>query len=369
MKKNKIWILFFVIIFISCNKNDNKEIYENIITDKRIKIKFIRSIKIGEDSTSIIGKFRNVKFYDGQIVIADLIKPTLFFMDKNSGNITKQISWTIGKGPGEIMKIANFEIVQKKIYISDMGNFRWSVYDSCGKFIQSKKPFYDPLSRVSGKYSENSGVSVSYSNRIFVGIIEPKYNRPYHQSKSKAIAILDTSLVIKKTFGFMDKIYETYNISNSYPTLTITNNGFIYFAQQPSYKIYKYDLFGNYIKVFGVKKKFKEIDENLPPFISRAKASKIMKKFSHTDALFSTNDEFIYHQYGELSDKFLKSKSPIDRNYFLKVYDSDGNYIPSDIKLPGRILTIGDENELYIYESDEPFNRIIGVYKIIIEEK
>ncbi|CUT02828.1 hypothetical protein JGI17_11612 [Candidatus Kryptonium thompsonii] len=51
------------------------------------------------------------------------------------------------------------------------------------------------------------------------------------------------------------------------------------------------------------------------------------------------------------------------------MYDLDGNYIPSDIELPGILLDVDDEGRLYIYESDEPGNRVIGIYELKVVDK
>ncbi len=366
MKLNLIILLLTLVIY-ACSEKEKLNIYEKTLSNKKSIIRKIREITIQEDSTTFIGRFRVAKFYRGKLVVADILTPALYFINSADGNIVKEISWTKGKGPGEISRIANFEILDDKIYISDMGNLRWSIYDSTGKFLESKRPFQDLQSKNSGKYAENCNIIESNNKKLFVCIIEHKYNREYQQNNSKSIAILDSDLSTIKIFGFMDKIYSKYNIFMPYPSLAIDKKGFIYFSQEPTYKIYKYDSNGIFIKAFGVKSDFRMIDSNLPLFISRQEANKKSKEFSHTLSLFTTKENFILHQYSNLNDDFYKSKSVLDREHFLKVYDNLENYIPSDIKLPGLILAV-ENNDIFIYINDEPFNKKVGIYRIEIIE-
>jgi hypothetical protein len=362
--KHKIVIIFLIVLFLnSCTKNSNIDVYVNTVKGKKAELVKVGKFVMQEDSSAFIGRFRLVKFRKGEIVIADMLQPILFFIDFK-GKIVKKYKWKKGEGPGEVIKIGDFEIMNDRIYISDMGNFRWTVFDTTGKFIKSEKLFYDPRNRIEGLYSENSNGMESYNNKIYVSIIEVKYNRELHQNKSKAIAILDSTLEIKKVFGFMDEIYGKFKIYEPTSEMTIDKKGFIYYSQIPTYRIYKYDSDGNFIKAFGVKNKFKVIDEDLPGNLSISKIDRIAKKYSSGESLFSSPKGYIFHQFVELTDKFIETVSLPDRIHYLKVYDTDGNYIPSDIKLSGWLTTVDDEGRLYILERDEPGNRIVSIYEL-----
>jgi hypothetical protein len=52
------------------------------------------------------------------------------------------------------------------------------------------------------------------------------------------------------------------------------------------------------------------------------------------------------------------------------VYTKEGEYIKSDIKLPGGgMKDVDEKGNIYIELSDEPGNRIIGKYKINIVDE
>jgi len=365
MNKKYLSIFLIALLFSSCgeNKNSKNDVYENTIKGKKAELKKIGQFVIQEDSTAFIGRFRNVKFREGKLVLADMFNPALFFIDIN-GNIVKKFKFEKGEGPGEVNEIGNFEIMNGRIYISDMGNLRWSVFDTTGRFIKSEKPFYDPRSKTQGLYYENASITESYAGQIYVSIIEVKYIRDLQQNKSKSIAILDSTLIIKKVFGFMDDIYSKLRIYISTATMTVDSKGFIYYSQKPTYSIYKYDSSGNFVKVFGVKGKFKVINENLIANQPYSQIDRIAKKYSTSSALFSSPKGYILHLFVDLTDKFFDTGSLPDRINYLKVYDTDGNYISSDIKLDGVLITVDNEGKLYVYESDEPGNRVIGIYEL-----
>lgn len=355
--------IIFIIIIAACDNKNEIELFSEKINGKKIKLRKINSLIINEDSTSFIGKFLDVKYRGNNIVIADMLQSALFFYNDEGKNI-KQLRWHKGEGPGEILQIGGFEIMNGYIYISDIGNFRWSVFDTSGKFIKWGRPFSDPRDDKNEFYSENGNRIEHFQNNIFTTIIEDKYNRDSYQHYSKSIAKLDSNLTIKQIFGNMDEIYGKFKIYIPSPALTIDSDGYIYFSQRPTYKIYKYDQSGVLVKCFGVKGNFKILDEDLSRNLSMNEIIRISKKYSFTDALFFSSRGYILHQYIEVTDTFYDSRSTKDRLNYLKVYDLDGRYIDSDILLEGVLLATNGNGDLLILENDEPGNRIIGVYKI-----
>lgn len=355
--------IIFIIVLIACNDKNEIELFTEEITGKKIELLKIDNIIISEDSTSFVGKFLEVKYRDNNIVIADMIQPALFFYN-NKGKTIKHLKWVKGEGPGEILQIGNFEISNGKIYISDIGNFRWTIFDTNGVFIKVGRPFSDPRDKSNQFYSENGNRIEHFGDKIFTTIIEDKYNRDLYQHHSKSIAEIDSTLTIKQIFGDMDEIYGKYKIYIPSPAMAIDNNGYIYFSQRPTYKIYKYDQKGKLIKVFGFKSNFKVLDEDFSRNLSMDEIMRISKKYSFTDALFVSNKGYLLHQYIEVTDAFYESRSSADRLNYLKVYTLDGRYIKSDILLKGVLLTTNDNGDLLILENDEPGNRTIGVYEL-----
>lgn len=372
MRSNLLIVLLFLLLLGSCkNQQDSvrKNVYEHTIQGEKAELIKLNQFVIKEDSTSFIGNFiRPAKTVDKNLVIADYLQPALYFINKSNGNIIKKIRWKKGRGPGEVIKISDFDIVNGRIYISDMGNFRWSVFDTSGNFIKSAQPFYNPK-KIKEIYAENPSIIENYKNKFYVSVIDIQYNRELQQSKSKAIAVLDTSLKINKVFGYMDAVYSKFRIYYATGVITVDENGSIYYSQRHTYKIYKYDNTGRFIKVFGIKGKFREINENITANLSYEELKRKWMDFSETNSIFSSPQGYVFFQFDDMTEKIYITKSWLDRIHYLKVYDTNGNYIPSDIKLPGWLIAVDNEGKLYIYENDEPGNRIVGVYELkIIKE-
>lgn len=362
----------FIFILTSCGeKKPDRKLLDHILDGKKAYLTKVNQFTIQEDSATYIGRFLGAKYRTGKLVISDFLQPVLFFIDKSTGRIVKKIHWKTGKGPGEVNKIGSFEILNDRIYISDIGNFRWSVFDTSGTFIKTANPFTDSLLAGShkGLYIGNGNFTEIYANRIYNCIIEIERNRDLYQHKSKSIAILDSSLKIIKAFGFMDEIYSKLKLSSIFPLITIDRNGYIYFSQTPVYRIYKFDSNGKFIKTFGHKGKFRLVEEEIPDYLSIQEINKKSLNYSHSWNMFSSPAGYIIHQFIDLTDTFFKTRNLLDRIHYLKVYDTEGNYIPSDIKLPGMLLIVDEKGKLYIQEKDEPGKRVISVYQLNINDE
>lgn len=368
MNFNQLLLLLIIFLLVSCNdtRGPKLEIYENEKDDIRVEFTKINDFLIKEDLSAYIGRFRTAKQWNDYIVISDMLRPELFFITKY-GEIEKKIKWDQGKGPGEVSRIGNFEIIDDKIYITDIGNFKWSIFTMDGKFIKSSQPFFDPRKKQVGEYSENANIMISSNNKIFVSIIEVKYFM--EQYKSKSIAVLDTSLNIINTFGLMDDIYRQYDIYDATAFLTADNYNNIYYSQMPTYYISKYDSSGKLIKTFGKQGIFKQINEDLPAYLPREKIREKLLKFSLAGELFALPSGFILQQCTNLTEEFFNTRSFIDRINFIKIYNLEGDYVESDFIINGFVLTTDDKGYIYIYESDEPGNRRIGIYKLTIIER
>ncbi len=363
----KIFVLVFLLLVVnySCSDKNEKNNYENIIKGHKAELIKTGWFVIKEDSSSFIGRFYNQKFINGNLIISDIIQPALFFINSN-GEIVKTLRWLKGEGPGEINKISDFEIINERVYITDVGNFRWSVFDTLGNFIKSAYPFKDPRKRTSNKHFYGQGNILKNGESLITCVIEARFNRELNQDKSNSMAVLDTSLNIIKVFGFMDDIYGKFRLYNSGSVITSDDAGSIYFSQKSSYKIYKYNKEGIFIKSFGIKGKFRETEEDIPGNLSYSEIQKRSKNCSGTMGLFYSSKGYILYYFTDLTDAFYDTRDPTKRINYLKIYDTQGNYLKSDLILPGCPLALNDNNELLILESEEPNNRKVGTYKLKI---
>lgn len=358
MKLTKITLLLLILLGCSDSAKRGYDYYigykrKNVILEK------INHFAICETGENFIGIINNVKFRRGSIIISDYVQPILLFIDPRSGKIIKNVKFKSGKGPGEVLVIENFDVTSDKIYIYDRGNLRFSVFDTLGNYVKSV-PWginADLLIAVSGEF-------IVRDNKIYVHIIENRYNNERTRYKSKVMAVLDTSFNVLKTFGVMDKIYQEVKVYLTATPFCFDSLGNIYYTQSPTYRIYKYDNHGNLVKIFGVKESFKLIEEDVPIFESPQKLTEVFARYSWNIKLSYLHKDsgYILQNFHSPTPEFYQTRDFLKSKHYLRVYDIDGNYV-TDINLPGIFLTVGVNNEIYVLENDEPGNREIGVYK------
>ncbi|MFN3872185.1 MAG: hypothetical protein ACK4R9_04230 [Ignavibacterium sp.] len=364
MKNQYLVILFFLYLFYSCSEKSKINYYENVINGKQIILLKSNEFTILEDTANFIGRFNDQKFINSNLIIADIIQPALFFINKN-GHITKILRWRKGEGPGEVYKIGNFEIIRDRIYICDQGNYRWTVFDTSGYYIKTARPFKNPRTKDNKYYFDLWNVH-QIGDSLVCSITDSRYNYDFSQYKSKTLALLDSTLEIKKIFGLTDEIYGKIRYYDPTSTVTVDKDKNIYACQRATFRIYKYDKNGNFIKAFGFKKKFRIIEEDFARNLSIDEIHRKTKTFSATVGLFYSKKGFIIQQFANVTDKFFITRDLTDRQNYIKVYDTDGNYIKSDILLPGLLIAVNDNGQLLIMESDKPGDRKIVTYDVKI---
>jgi len=349
-------------LFSCCKKEERVKfgVYESVLKDKTCELERISEILIKESRDIFIGEILWTRIKFGKIFISDRVQNVIVVVNMN-GRIEKFIGKK-GAGPGEIKEIMDFDVGDDGlIYIFDMGNMRFSIFDTGGKFINSFKlrsNLVGPIRSV----RVNEG-------KIYTGILEPEYFSQSEIYKSKRVAVVDTQGNVLNLFGSSDEIFKNFKIYNTNVLLSFDRFGNIYMAQAGgTYKIYKYNRKHKLVKIFGVQGKFRTVSEDIPWNLPIPKINELVQKFSNVSYLCVV-DSLIYYQFVDLTSKGITMRNPFYHRYYLKVYDLEGNYIPSDIELPGRILDIDDEGRIYIYEDNEPGNRRIGVYRLLIIDK
>lgn len=79
---------------------------------------------------------------------------------------------------------------------------------------------------------------------------------------------------------------------------------------------------------------------------------------------------YVFLQYSENSPEFVKNRNIAEQKHTLQVYTTEGEYIPSEIALPGGgLLDVDEDGYLYLYLNTEPDHRVIGKYKLNIVKK
>ncbi len=355
--------IFLIIILSGCKRSQEGEYFQNkILENKRAEIEKIGEIKIEENESNLVGMIKlfvaNLK--EKTILIADNIFLEIKIYN-NEGKFIKRIGKK-GDGPGEFKRVEGISEDFNHYYVSDNIARRISIFTKDGLFIRSIK--------VPSGIWFDTGEIIVRNNKIYMNSFESKYKVFWENHLTKQIAVLDTSGKILYHFGSYPDIYKKYKLMETVPKFDMDEEGNTYISSWQSWQWSKYDKGGNLIKYFGIKgNNFKEVKESYRGDETFDELHKISLNLSHVPIIKYGNG-YLYHQYSNSNKNFVKSRSRNDKAHYLMVYTKDGEYIKSDIKLPGGgMLDVDDEGIIYIELSDEPGNRIIGKYKLkIIDE-
>lgn len=355
-------LYFFILIFlvISCaTKDSNKFSCESVILkDKTIKLFRVNEIVIKEDNEKFIGEIMHGVVRHGKLFISDRVKNAIVVL--NISGFVEKVIGKKGSGPGEMVEISNFDVSDNGlIYLYDMGNKRFSIFDTSG--------FFHGTFNLNTNLYGATNIKVK-EGKIYIDVIEPRFFSASEIYKSSRVAVIDTTGNLIVLFAKSDEIFKKYKLRYFNTMFDFDKFGNIFIAQSGTFRIYKYDNQYNFVKCFGYKGKFKLVDQDIPWNLPPYKTSQLILKYSDTWSIY-VRDSLVYYQFVNLTEESIKRRNPFYHRYYLKVYDLDGNYIPSDIELPGRILDVDDEGRIYIYEDNEPGKRRIGVYKLKIKDK
>lgn len=136
MKKNflsiTIFIVFFILLEISCKYLPEPEIHYLV---KETAIKYF-----GADSIPFFSRPCKIKITNDKIFVLDQNHQRIVIFDYNFFYI-KQIG-NKGRGPGEFILPASFEVFKELVYVADAANYRFDIISTEGKYIHSFRPKY-----------------------------------------------------------------------------------------------------------------------------------------------------------------------------------------------------------------------------------
>jgi hypothetical protein len=355
-------LFIFILIFFICscgskNTEGKVEYYDFVLKDKSANLIRLNEIEIKEDDEKFIGEIMYVRIKNRKMFISDRIKNVIVVLNM-MGEIEKVIGKN-GRGPGEILEISNFDVGDNGlIYLYDMGNRRFSIFDTGGIFF--------------GSFNLNvnlyglTHIRVK-RNKLYINVVEPQYLNPSEIYKSNRVAVIDTTGNLLVLFCKSDEIFKKFKLRYFNAVFDFDKFGNIYIAQSGTFRIYKFDSKYKLVKYFGHLGQFKLVDQDIPWGLPLHKTLELVLRYSDTWSIH-VRDSLIYYQFVNLTIESFEKRNPFYHRYYLKVYDLDGNYIPSDIELPGRILDVDEDGNIYIYESNEPGKRRIGVYRLRIRD-
>ncbi len=326
----RVLVIIFVLLFSSCKRNGG--VYEHVFGDKLCELERDFEIRIKEDRDRFISEILWSKVKFGKIFISDRLQHFIAVV-----NMGGEIERTIGKrggGPGEIRELSSFDVGDDGfIYIYDIGNKRFSIFDTGGRYISSfifRSNLIGPVGEIRVK-----------DGKIYFGVIEPEYFDQSKIYKSRRVAVVDTQGNVLHLFGYSDEIYKRFKVYNLRVLASFDKFGNIYVVEEGgTYRIQKYSSDHKLLKVFGHRGRFRELSEDIPWNLPIPKIDELILKYSKAFSIHIV-DSLIYCEFVDLTLDGIKRRNPFYHNYYLKVYDLDGNYIPSDLKLPGRVLGVG----------------------------
>ena len=353
-------LFIFILIFLMCscgskNAGGKVEYYDFVLKDKSANLIRLNEIKIKEDDEKFVGEIMYVRIKNRKMFISDRIKNVIAVLNM-MGEIEKVIGKN-GRGSGEILEISNFDVGDNgMIYLYDMGNRRFSIFDTGGIFWGSFNLNVNLYGLTHIRVKQN---------KLYIDVVEPQYLNPSEIYKSNRVAVIDTTGNLLVLFCKSDEIFKKFKLRYFNAAFDFDKFGNIYIAQSGTFRIYKFDGEYKLVKYFGHLGQFKLVDQDIPWGLPLHKTLELVLRYSDTWSIH-VRDSLIYYQFSNLTMESFEKRNPFYHRYYLKVYDLDGNYIPSDIELPGRILDVDEDGNIYIYENNEPGKRRIGVYRLRI---
>lgn len=351
-------LLFLCFLLVSCGKGDKLNVYTSILDKKFAKIERKGEIRIKETDDNFIGIISRAELYNEWLVILDRVQSKIHFI-RRDGSIERSFGKK-GKGPGEMVDPTGFTISKDgKVFVYDDGMRKIFCFNIDGRFLYSFAPPSDLMA--GNNIKSNDG-------KLYIDILESRYANLSERWKSRAIGVFDLQGNLLNLFGVHDEIAKTFTYGATTTWFDFDRFGNVYSVNWKTYRIYKYDRSYKLVKIFGVQGKFRLPKEDIPWNLPFPEISKRLMKSSATESIIVFGD-YVCYQFYDLTEETVRTRNPLYSRYYLKVYDLDGNYIPSDIELPGMLLDIDDEGRLYIYESDEPGNKVIGIYELRVVDK
>ncbi|MEN8152880.1 MAG: 6-bladed beta-propeller [Acidobacteriota bacterium] len=105
----------------------------------------------------------DVDVYKDLVLICDAKGNQVHVMDKKTGEHLYDIGRS-GHGDGDLYHPVSIAVRNKKIYISDMTNFRISIFDIEGNYIGK----FGKIGKYPGQFARNKGIDVDKNGRIYV---------------------------------------------------------------------------------------------------------------------------------------------------------------------------------------------------------
>jgi len=141
MKSFNLQILVLILLLTSCQGKQRKGFQETIEIDleqlNRMPLsQFVSDVTViplETNNQTIIGQISKIQIFNNQLYILDELSNSIMIFDKN-GKFIKKLN-KIGQGPGEYIRLKDFEVNENGLYILDISGRKINHYDTNLNFI------------------------------------------------------------------------------------------------------------------------------------------------------------------------------------------------------------------------------------------
>lgn len=268
-----------------------------------------------------------------------------------------------GEGPGEFRDVrGGITVLNDTLIIIDLALQRVNLFQTEGEFIRS---FQFPASL---HYTGSLAELFEVDSTLVMPVYENKYAPIEEYHKSRTIAFLNLEGNIQQLIGKHPEEYSRFNMYSPNVSITIDNNNHIYQLSHASPVIHTYNETGELLNRFGVAgEHYQAVSFDYSPNMPIEEIERLALKKSSTSNIHWLTSGYILHEYLNITEESQTKRDPMLHERYIQVYTDDGIYIPSDIPLPGVLLTVDEDGLLYILTDHTPGNRTIDVYELHIE--
>ncbi len=338
MKIKWLFIILLFFVFYACKSHPEREKkHETIIVNtqdpKNIMISEFSEaaeiINLNDINIGLISDISVIKTYKEYVVFFDDQLSSLIIY--NCNNQQYSVIDKIGRGPGEIMFMADFFIdeIENVIEIMDSGNRKILKYSLDGNFLSEKATGF------LGHYFENID---SDKHLIYANYQPNDYN-------SNLFVVNKTSGNLLKTFLPINKIYEGFSLLH-YVHFSRYNNE-LFFSEMHDNKIFKIENDSISVKyeidfsTNNIPDQFKKLLTDNPPPLNQMLYLEALSKSDYCNSIHSFFESkqllgFLFIQ-NDIQKMFVKSKENKRSIVIDKILLDNG------IKLDGNILLLKDD--------------------------
>jgi hypothetical protein len=370
MNGQKLYLLLGILVFFSCETTKNTDtsvssriirLYEN---NCQSRLELRKSIVLDEN------KFKIGKIYPYAVVSP---QKNLYLLDMQNQIYTKfsndgkfiGIVGNKGKGPGEFTDPSYLFVDDlENTYIFDMSKFALIIHSKDNELVQEIT--FDNGNPVPGSFKLQK-------NRRVICLFDPQ-GESYFKNVD-LFHLLDNRFKVIKSINIdYPSVYEQFELGNYLIVKWDMNSDYMFVIFPAVFNVYKYDFDGNLIEIFELEQEaYRPVNQKIGRIIDPIKKIKILARYSQTLGvyLFDSNKLFVSFYNNKTPSNEVVDLNNItnNRNFYYQVVTTNGKQIKArESLLPGLPLYCSPDGMVYILLNDEPGNRKIGVYEIVLEE-